>query len=148
MSDATALAPLSVEEAAHRLIRVREQKADLAMVESELIAYLAKHLPRGGGPVEGVGFLEVKRGRSYKWDGALLVQAVAARSVDHHGVDRETGEIVPPAILAQKVAADLADCAGLERASHGWRKGALKDRKIDPDRYCTSEPGALSVIVR
>ncbi len=142
-------APQSVQEAAKRLADLRQQKADLAMLESELVTYLARHLPPGGGEVEGVGFLEVKRGAERKrWDGQRLLSVLIARGADEYGFDKETGEVVPIAVLAQRLAEDLAECAGLDRESHGWRATQLKKRRLDPDQFCTKEGSKVSVIIR
>lgn len=95
--------------------------------------------------VEHVGVLEkVSTGATTTWEGERLAYTVAARIADT-AIDRETGEIKPPGVIAHEVAAALIACAGLDAGSKQWRKGALRERGINPDTYSDRRGGRPSI---
>lgn len=139
----------TVESVAQQLHDLRQLKADLGMIESELVAFLADVLPRGGQAVEGVGWVEAKGGAAKKvWDGKRLVGVIAARSADAHGADPETGEVRPIAAIAEAVAADVAACGGLLAPSASWRTGPLRERGIEPAQFYEAEGSRQSIVIR
>jgi hypothetical protein len=95
--------------------------------------------------VEGVGVLEkVTTSSTVTWDGERVAYVVAAQVADD-AVDRETGEIKPPGVIAHEVASALIECAGLDAGSKQWRKGALRERGIDPDSFSERRGGRPGV---
>lgn len=102
-------------------------------------------MPDNNSAVAGVGTLEFcNSGGGVEWDGLHLVAALAARVADH-AVDQATGEMKPPAVIAEEAAMVVADCAGLGNASASFKTGAVKTYGLDPDRYRTKHGGTLSV---
>lgn len=78
-------------------------------------------------PGAGQAIIEAK-GKSVT-KGAHLARVVAARMADR-AVDRETGEVLPPAALCQLVADELVVVFGLDNASASFRAGELKKRDL------------------
>jgi hypothetical protein len=78
-----------------------------------------------------------------------ILSRLAARAADKSRFDPATGAVrddpMPPTVLAQYVAEEVAACAGLLNDSTTWRKGELEKRGIDPaeftDRVGESRPG-------
>lgn len=125
---------------------VRQSRATLAFVESELETNLARIMPASTIAVAGVGVLERRAGKKRtSWDHTRLASLLAARVGDRR-FDPATGEELsrPPAVLAQDVADELLACAGLSY----WKTGALKARGLDPGQFCEEEAGRTTVGIR
>lgn len=99
--------------------------------------------------VEHVGTLsKVTAASTTTWEGERLAYTVAARVADEAVVvDVATGEMTtkPPGVIAHEVARALIACAGLDAGSKQWRKGALRERGINPDIYSDRRGGRPSV---
>lgn len=131
---------------AQLLHTVRQCRATLAFVESELETNLARIMPASTIAVAGVGVLERRAGKKRtSWDHTRLASLLAARVGDRR-FDPATGEELarPPAVLAQDVADELLACAGLSY----WKTGALKARGLDPGQFCEEEAGRTTVGIR
>lgn len=96
--------------------------------------------------VDGLGTVEASSSgsRSRKWwGGRQVARLVALRVVDRSRFDPETGamrdEPVPPAVLAEWIADEITDCAGLANRSASWRATALTDRGLDVSDYSEME---------
>ncbi|MDQ3573657.1 MAG: hypothetical protein M3404_01850 [Actinomycetota bacterium] len=133
---------------ARQLADLRQLRQTLSALEHELEAALAKQLGGGDHPVEGVGTLTVRRGAARKrWDSPRLVAVVAARAADEYGLGPD-GEPLPPAVLAERVAIELAKCCGADRPSSPWRVTELDKRGIEAKRFFESEGGRMSVQIQ
>lgn len=133
-------AGFDVDRAVSDLARLRAIRQGLAVWEGELTDWLNDALGRNTIEVDGIGQVQVKRGTDRKeWDHDALIRLVVARGRDERRVDAETGEYEPE---GEAVARALMECA---RPS--WRLTPLRDRGIDPDEYCASNPGRLSVVI-
>ena len=119
----------------------------LAAVRDRFREGAAAQYPRGEGAVvvDGAGVLELcSVGAKDVWEGPLLVKTIAARLADE-ATDRETGEIMPPGVLAEKVATAIIDVAGLDTKSQTFRKGKVTSYGLLPGDYVERESGRLSV---
>lgn len=119
----------------------------LAAVRERYRESAARLYPRGEDRVvvDGAGVLELcSVGAKDVWDGPLLVKTLAARCADE-ATDRATGEIMPPAVLAEKVAGVIIDVAGLDTKSQTFRKGKVTSYGLLPGNYVEREAGRLSV---
>lgn len=95
--------------------------------------------------VEDIG-LPITRtlvGANARWDWERIVPRVAAQVADEEGFDPVDGVAVPPGVLAEKVGAAVADCAGLT-ASKAGRKTSLTKRGIDWHDFVESDGGTPS----
>lgn len=109
---------------------LRQLLRELHWVADELEARLAATLDGETLTVDGHVWTGTRERRRRDWDVDALVRAV----LDSRRVDRTTGE--------------LLDETPVDRLRHVWRLdgrnvriSALRDRGIDPDEYCTVEPG-------
>jgi hypothetical protein len=85
--------------------------------------------------------LEKKSGTIRKsWDNPAVASKVSALAC----VDQETGEVFGSPVFAQRVTDEILATAGIGY----WRVSALRNRGIDPGRYCEEEQGKPSVIIR
>lgn len=119
----------------------------LAVVRDGVKTYLAKRFPASikTALVDGVGQLERSRaGAKTKWQGPELVRTLASRLADE-ALDVTTGEMMPPGVLAARVADVIIDVAGLDTASQTFRKGAITRYGLDPNEYHETSGGTLTV---
>jgi hypothetical protein len=80
-----------------------------------------------------------------RYDVRAVCSALAARVADEV-VDRETGEIPPIGVIAEKVAFEVAQATGGLAPSATWQKEALARHGLERDRYVTERSwGKLSV---
>lgn len=95
--------------------------------------------------VEGVGTLErCLKGAKKVWEGKRIVSVVAARIADE-AIDTTTGEIKPPAVIANEVAQALSDVAGLGNASQSFRKTEIEALGLNASDYSEQFDGTPSV---
>jgi hypothetical protein len=88
------------------------------------------------------GFVLERRSGTVRkaWDHPLVASVLTRLAT----VDKDSGEVLMKAEDAQRVTDEILACAGIGY----WRTGALRDRGVDPDQYCTTEKGRASLIVR
>lgn len=104
-----------------------------------ILTSLYEDMPEYEMRMDGVGTFTKTRGTKRKnWDHARAAAVVAARAAD--GVMEQ----VPPAVLADLVMRELLACAGVSY----WRKGEMKRRHIDADKFCEPEEGTPSVVFK
>lgn len=118
----------------------RELRRTIAVMEDDLSDLIAQqvHVHR---EVDGIGIVEVKKGANRKaWDHDRLTELVTARALDERKLDENTGEYERE---SEAVARALRDCAGFSY----WKVTGLRKRGIDPDEYCETSPGRVSVIL-
>lgn len=132
------------------LAELRECVQTMRHWEDVLTEWLADALGRNGVEIEGVGHVEIKRATDRKeWDRHQLVRAVLDSRLpitDDGELDsRDTGEA--------EVDGETVSCSpDLAKVLSVWNLGAprvtvLRGRGIDPDEFCASSPGKLSVVI-
>lgn len=132
--------PADVDTLAHLLVEARRAKRAISDVERAIESALATAMPKKQITVQGVGTLERRKGNDRKaWDHERLGARIAALSRDERVLDESTGVIEGEAEAAVRV---LLACARPD-----YRVTALRERGLDPDDYCLSEPGRTSVQV-
>lgn len=125
-------------------------KLALSQAEDELVRLAHVAIKDAGGEIT-VGDQTIEAGwqaGGTEWDSPLLVPAVAARAADEFSVDRETGEVPPPAVFAENVARRMAECLGGLTKSASWRTGPLEAMGLDVDNYRQKKPGKIRVGVK
>jgi hypothetical protein len=126
------------------LSTLRRCRTTLGFIESEAEGALARVMPEKIVIIDGVGVLERRSGKKRTaWDHRRVAFLLAARVADRR-VDPDTGEVMPPGVLAGAVTEEILGCAGISY----WRVGALRDRNLDPSDYCEENPGRPSVQIR
>lgn len=106
--------------------------AELATVRKNLSARIAEAMPEKQVTIMGIGTFERHRKTDRKrWDKDLLRIVL-----DTKLADRETGEV--------------RDETPLDKVLHVWNLGAprvtaLRERDIEPDEWCTTEYGGLTI---
>ena len=129
---------MDTNDAVVALVSVRDKIADLKAREQELVDFLVAELGEPT-PFPGIGVVTVKRGNDRKeWDHDGLRRAVVAHAREDRIVTAD-GEIESEAEAAVR---HLFDCA---RPS--WRVTALRKIDVDPDEYCATLPGRVSVVI-
>lgn len=123
----------------------------LAMVR-DTVAY-ALHLtiiddPNRQRIFPGIGVLQASWSGNDAWDGVTIGKRLISRCVDLYYVNRETGEVAPPAVFAECILNELIACAGLDRKSQTWRKEELRGRGIEPNDHVQRDPNARKTIRR
>ncbi len=139
-----------LDRAAVELVELREVREALNEWEDVLVTFIADSLGSNIGEVDGVGRLEVRRGRDRKtWDRRDLLRRV----LDSRMPPSPDGEVDPTDDGQAEVDGETVSVSqDLGRVMHVWNLGAprvtaLRARGIDPDEFCESTPGKLSVIV-
>lgn len=125
------------EEAVQVLHHLRLARATAQVTEEALTKWIATAWREVGirdpQEVEGIGVIDVRRGKERKaWDHEGLGPAVIDANLQLAG-----GEIPDPFTVARWVLAAAAPSY--------WRTTALKAIGIDPDEWCESKPGRVSV---
>jgi hypothetical protein len=139
-----------LDQTVHDLAELRECISTLRSWEDVLTEWLSDALGRNGIEVEGVGHVEIKRGTDRKeWDKVPLLRMVldSRRRIGDDGeLDiRDTGNAL--------VGGEELSCSpDLSRVLDVFnlpapRVTALKDRGIDPDEFCASSPGKITVVI-
>jgi len=122
-------------------------KAKADAVEKALIRRVHVTLAEAGKAevvVDGVRVFPYFAKELERWDGDALVSRVGAVCADM-AYDRETGEVLPPAVFADRVATVTAKVLGGLAPSTKWRTSFLKEIGIDAAPYRTFERGAAKV---
>ena len=133
---------------AEKLIELRDIRKFLDVLkkaEGLLVTATGPKIRKRGEVIEGLGLVEGRRGKSRKnWEHDAIIGRIVARVSDELA-DRETGEMLPPAAIAQRTADAIKEGAGISY----WRTTAevweLIGRK--PDEFCTTEDGNWAVTI-
>ena len=132
--------PATNEEFVSLLVAIRDLRADLAFVASELEKGLLDRNPPKRFAVDG-NEVEVKKSTTRtKWQNDDLMKVVVARALDERLSDPDTGEMLEPGW--QTVARVISLCM---RPS--WRLTPLRERGIDPDEFSEVNEEHLSVVL-
>jgi hypothetical protein len=143
--DLVALGVPSAHDVARLLIAVRDLRADLGETVTTLERVLVQEMGRGRKlELPGFGLVEVrKRFKRSRWDWSALLPVLAARIIDDPAVvfDPETGEVLPPAVIASNVAYRLRECISFG----GAKVTALREMGVQVDEFCEEEPDGYAV---
>lgn len=122
-----------------RLRAIRQAFSDVIQATETDVATL---MPSKTETIDGLGTIERRKGSTRKkWESAELVRRLVRDALDPEG----TGEIPSSPIEAvQHVVDTLTECAPFT-PSMGWRVRALAERGIDPDEWCETTPGRVTV---
>ena len=142
---------LDIERALRDLADLRGIRTALGDWEHLLTEWVADYLGRNTLDLEGVGHVEVKRGVDRKeWDRQGLIRAVLD---SRRPPDPVTGEMVGSDSGRAVIGDEFLSCSqDLARILDVWNLGAprvtaLRERSIDPDEFCTSTAGKVSVVI-
>jgi hypothetical protein len=117
------------EELARSFVALHDAKRRLDLIHRTLEEALAEALPFGVTEIPGLPPVEKKQGRERtKWDPDAVIAALARRA---------RGDLLT-------LLDDIKACAPIT-PSMKWRVRELRGRGIDPDEFCESLPGRLSV---
>jgi hypothetical protein len=133
--------------------RIRQH---LTLLESVLAAVVVERTPFGATPEDrtfpGIGTYEIRGGKTRsRFDNERIISRLAAHLADTARMpDRDTGEIPPPAVVAQRTCEWFAGAVGAGTPGFkAWRTGKLKEAGINPDDVTLeSEPSGYSIIIR
>ncbi len=103
---------------------------------------IAEHMPDRRIEVPGVGVVERRQGKDRKaWDWDPLFRRTVRAYLDPDG----TGEFpTDPMVAVDRMRSMVDEVIGLT-PSKGPRLAPLRGLGIDPDEYCTSQPGRVSL---
>lgn len=134
--------PDDLERLAAWCWQLRQTKAALEAVLIDSEAVLYEVAGKGNHELPGVPPFEARRGAvRKKWQSDDLVRLLVRRGLDPAG----TGEVTAAQVEAvERVVAELVACAPFT-PSMGWRATALRERGLDPEEFCESAPGRVSV---
>jgi len=145
-------APTDIDGALADLVALRDAQDALKDWEGVLTDFLAEHLSKEGHQLPDGRTAQVRRGRDRtEWDTRSLVRAVLDSRCRP---DPETGEAAPSDDGRAEIKGEPLSCSqDLARVLHVWNLGAprvtaLRDRGIDPDEFCASSPGRVSVVIQ
>lgn len=115
---------------------------DLRLIEQQAKRGIADTMPERKVTVEGVGTVERKAKITRKgWDSDELLRKIIAGAI----LDEETGELPEsPMVAADLILQELRAVLPIT-GSLGWRVGALRDRGIDPDEWCTEDRDGYTI---
>lgn len=126
--------PGTAEDALRLLHRLRVGITAAQEVDASLVTHVYLHGEHGDVRLDGIPAAKVQRARDRKaWEHRGLAQAVMDAQMD-----KRAGE--PPSDPWEPIEW-LLDAAGLSY----WRVTQLRALGIDPEAFCTSEPGKVSV---
>lgn len=130
------------ESLAWGLDRLRAIRAAFGDVIQATETDVAELMPSKRETIDGLGTIERRKGSTRKkWESAELVRRLVRDALDPDGTG-EIPESVPEAVEAAVGA--LVECAPFT-SSMGWRVGPLRDRGIDPDEWCETTPGRVTI---
>lgn len=133
-----------VEELAHLHVALVKAKQRLATICTIVEQVLVDVMPDKRLELPGLPVLERRRGTDRKaWQSVDLLDELFRRAV----VDTTTGEVLDDeALIRQRLHEVLVDCVPFT-GSLGWRVTALRDLGIEPDEWCQTSPGRVSIQV-
>ena len=135
--------PTEIAELASELYRLRAQRRDIADRERDVEKRLADLMDTDSVNLDDRVTLQRRRGsKRTKWETDSILSHL--RTVSRFNT--EDGSEVDPVTHIEQFDRALRECAPLT-PSLSWRAGALREWGIDPDEFCASEPGRVSVSV-
>lgn len=140
LAELEALDPESLQpdDAVARLMQIRDLRADLASIATEIERVLIERAPSRKFVVDGVGEVQIRKSmKRTDWDNEGLTRVLVAYALDERKLNEETGEYES---AHESVARVLSECS---RPS--WRVTPLKARGLSVDEFCHEEPDAVSV---
>lgn len=130
-----------IDSLAHGWNQLRPLLADLKSISEAIERDLADLMPDKLHEVPGVGVLERRKGTDRKaWDWPELLPRLIRSCVDPDG----TGEIPDAGEVIERMRSLIVDVIGVT-PSKGPRVRPLRDLGFEPDEWCESKPGRVSV---
>lgn len=131
-----------VEELAAMHVELARFAADLRMICRAVEQRLADVMPDKTIELDGLPVLERRRGtKRNHWHSDELVKLLV-----HRAIDPDEDGVIPGTITeAVERTTDLLTRCAPFTPSMGWRVTALKALDIDPDEWCETAPGPVSV---
>jgi hypothetical protein len=96
--------------------------------------------------VPGAGSVSIEAKGKQTTLGAKLARALALRIADAP-CDPETGEKLPPSVLAFKIADEITDVFGLDTPSTSFRSTKVKERKLKASEFRSFVDGEPKVVM-
>ena len=118
-------------------------KGALGAIDQRLVQVLQ---PGQTCTVPGCGSVVVETRGKQTTNGSKLARTLAARIADAP-VDPETGEKLPPGVLAHKVADEITDVFGLDTPSTTFRSTKVKDRGLRASEFRSFSDGVPRVVM-
>lgn len=132
------------EELARSFVALHDAKRRLDLIHRTLEEALAEALPSGVSEIPGLPPVERKRGRERKqWQNDRLFDFVQRHALDPDG----TGEFPSDPMEAVDRVTRLIREVWSFTPSTNPRITALRSIGVDPDEWCSSQPGRVSVII-
>lgn len=132
-----------VEALGYGLRDLRRLAADLRLLTQSTEDDVARLMPTKTLVVDGLGTLERRKGTDRKkWQSTDLL----AHIINLAALDRETGELYPPEVTLRRLLEVLPEVVPFT-GSLGWRVTALRGLGVDPDQWCETAPGRVTVTV-
>jgi len=130
------------ESLAHGLIRLRTVAEQLRYLVRCVEDDVAELMPEKRVEVPGLPVFERRKGTDRKsWDSEALLSRVVRVAL----TDPTTGEVESdPAVVREQLVSVLSAVVPFT-GSLGWRVRALRDLGIDPDEWCETSPGRVTV---
>lgn len=123
-----------------------ELRDAVGKVDAEIVCVFSNH--KVDVSYGGFVWFPTRTKSAERWDAEALVSLMSARAADWYW-DRESGEAVPPPVLAERVVVATARACGAMAPSHGFRVKALESEfgldKQTVNRHRTSEPGSPTI---
>jgi hypothetical protein len=121
---------------------IRDARADLDILAKSIQHDIVQTMGDREVVLDGIGTIVCRRSTTRrKWDHDELWRRVTALAVEQPGVLCDAdGEILPPAVIAQQVAAVLRTCA-----SPSWKVTGLRELGLDPGEWCEETPGDWTI---
>jgi len=131
-----------VEATARFLFELRNAQRQVGDLVRDAEDRLADMMPTKIMELPGLPAFERRRGSTRrKWQSEDLAVLVMRRTLDPAG----TGEVDVASYEAARRVVDALVKVAPFTGSMGWRSKALKEMGVDPDEWCESSPGRVSV---
>lgn len=133
-----------VETLAQVHLDLAELKHRVTLAARAVEERLADVMPDKRLELPGLPVMERKKGTDRKkWQSGDLLDEL----LRHAAFDAETGAVIDDElILRQRIHETLTACVPFT-GSLGWRVTALRDLGLDPDEWCETAPGRISVVI-
>lgn len=137
-----AIATGDVEELAALHVELQAFAGQVRVIARAVEERLAEVMPDKRLELPGMPVLERRRGTDRKqWQSEQLVALLCASALQPD----ENGEIPRTTAEAVERAAELLTRCAPFTSSMGWRVAALRALSIDPDEWCETAPGRITV---
>jgi hypothetical protein len=131
----------SIEDACSCLVDLYNIKKDVSMMYEEIMSSIAERMPESMIFLPDGTEIERKQGADRKaWDHKGLAVEVATK-IAQMAVDMDTGEVT---LTPHEMMIKMLDYA----APSYWRVGELGKIGVNPNNYCETSEGKVSVVIK